>query len=336
MSANSAFTSRRQFLGIAATAAAAAMVSRVSAAEGTPPPAPKKPHNPFVYAFKVGEMEAWSISDGHMLFREGVNLMWPEEARPAMRDDLKIRGERLDALPMYINILVLRSGNEVAIFDAGFGRVSNPDLGWLAEGLKQIGIEHGAVTAAFLSHAHADHIGGFVTDGKPTFHNAALYALKSEVDFWRSPEPDFSKTKRPRGQLPGMIRDARNKFDVLQPNLQLLKGGETVFNGAVVVEAAPGHTAGHLICRVQSGQESLLHLMDVAHHHSLMFTDPAWNIAFDHDAEQAVDTRKKLFAKLSITHERTYGFHLPWPGLGRIAARGTGYGWDAERWVWSS
>jgi glyoxylase-like metal-dependent hydrolase (beta-lactamase superfamily II) len=329
-------SSRRQFLGVAVTSAATVLVRPLSAAEGSAQPAPAKPRNPFVYAFKIGEMEAWSISDGHMLFRDGINLMWPEAARPAMLEDLKLRGERLDALPMYINVLVLRSGHEVAIFDAGFGRVSNRDLGWVAEGLAQIGIAPDAVTAAFLSHAHADHIGGFVTDGKPVFRNAALYILKAEVDFWRSPEPDFSKTKRPKGQLPGMIRDARNKFDILQPNLQLLKGGEVLLNGAVTVEAAPGHTAGHLICRVQSGEQSLLHFMDVAHHHSLMFTDPAWNIAFDHDPEQAVDTRKKLFARLAGTHERAYGFHLPWPGLGRVAARGSSYGWDAERWIWGS
>src|SRR5262245_38358702 len=325
--------SRRQFLGVALSTAATAMVSPISAAEISAQPAPTKPRNPFVYAFTIGEMEAWSISDGHMLFREGVNLMWPEAARPAMLEDLKLRGERLDALPMYINILVVRSGREVAIFDAGFGRVTNPDLGWVAEGLAQIGIAPDAVTAAFLSHAHADHIGGFVADGKPVFRNAALHALKAEVDFWRSPEPDFSKSKRAKGPLPGMVRDARNKFDVLQPNLQLLKGGEVVLNGAVTVEAAPGHTAGHLICRVQSGEQSLLHFMDVAHHHTLMFTDPAWNIAFDHDPEQAVDTRKKLFARLAATHERAYGFHLPWPGLGRVTARGTGYGWARERWL---
>lgn len=279
-------------------------------------------------------MEAWSISDGNAFLREGLNLMWPEAARPAMREDLQQRGERLDALPLYVNILVIRWAREVAIFDAGFGRGSNPDLGWAAEGLAQIGIAPEAVTAAFLSHAHADHIGGFVAQEKPVFPNAAVYALQAEVDFWRSPEPDFSQSKRDKKPLPGMIADARRKFDILQPQLQLLKGGEVLLGGAVTVEAAPGHTAGHLICRVQSGGQSLLHLMDVAHHHSLMFTDPTWNIAFDHHPAQAVETRQKVFARLASTHERAYGFHLPWPGLGRVAARAAGYGWEAERWSW--
>lgn len=330
---NSPFASRRQFLGAAVTSAATALVRPVSA-EGTAPPVPAKERNPFVYAFRIGEMEAWSISDGSALLREGIGLMWPEEERPAMIEDLKLRGERLDALPLYINILVVRSGKEVALFDAGFGKVTNPDLGWLEQGLAQIGIAPEAVTAAFLSHAHVDHINGFVKDNKPVFTNAALHALQAEVDFWRSPEPDFSKSKRDKKPLPNMIKNARDKFDVLQPNLQLLKGGEVLLNGAVTVEAAPGHTDGHLICRVQSGQESLLHIMDVAHHHTLMFTNPDWGVAFDHHPDQARETRKKVFSKLAATHERAYGFHLPWPGLGRVTTRGTGYGWEAERWSW--
>ena len=79
-----------------------------------------------------------------------------------------------------------------------------------------------------------------------------------------------------------------------------------------------------------------MHFMDVAHHHTLMFTDPGWGIAFDHEPDQAIDTRKKLFAKLAATHERAYGFHLPWPGIGRVLPRAQGYAWEPERWSWGS
>jgi glyoxylase-like metal-dependent hydrolase (beta-lactamase superfamily II) len=262
--------------------------------------------------------------------------MWPEADRPAMLQDLQAHNERTDALPLYVNILVVKSGNEIAIFDSGFGRGRNPDIGWVGEALASSGIAPEKVTAAFLSHAHADHIGGFVAANKPVFPNAALYTLQTEVDFWRSPEPDFSHSKRAKGPLPNMIKDARNKFDVLQPNLQLLKGGESLLGGAITIDPAPGHTSGHSIFRIKSGKESLLHFMDLAHHHTLMFTNPGWGIAFDHLPEQAIDTRKKVFSKLAATHERAYGFHLPWPGIGRVVPRGQGYAWEAERWSWGS
>jgi glyoxylase-like metal-dependent hydrolase (beta-lactamase superfamily II) len=335
-------SSRRNFLSHAATTLAAATLlprpgNGAEAKAAAPAPTqPTKPRNAFAYRFAIGELEAWSISDGHMLFREGLNLMWPESDRGAMREDLVAHGERIDALPLYVNILVVKLGSEVAIFDAGFGRGRNPEIGWVADALASIPIAPEKVTHAFLSHAHADHLNGFVTGNKPLFPNAALHCLRAEVDFWRAPEPDFSRSKRAKGPLPNMIKTVRANFDILQPNLQLHPGRLSLLNDAITLEPAPGHTAGHAVFRIRSGQESLLHFMDVAHHHTLMFSNPAWGIAFDHEPDVAIDTRKKLFAQLAATRERAYGFHLPWPGIGRITPRGSGYAWEGERWSWGS
>lgn len=323
-------TSRRDFLRLAP---ALALPAAIGAPVG-PTPTPRR--NPFAYRFQVGGIEAWSISDGHMAFREGLGLMWPEEARPAMRDELVRLGERTDALPLYVNILVARIGREVLVCDGGFGSGRNPDIGWLAEGLALAGVEPSEVTRAFLSHAHADHIGGLVRQGRPFFPNAAVHCLAEEVAFWRSPDPDFSRSRRAKGPLPGMIRDAREKFDVLQPHLEFVRPGDQLLGGALEVIGAPGHTAGHAMLRLRSGDASLLHLMDVVHHHALMFADPSWGIAFDHEPAQAIATRRQVLARLAGERERAYGFHLPWPGLGRVVPAGAGYAWAAERWSWGS
>src|SRR5688572_3962060 len=260
--------SRRRFLGAATAALAAAVLPRTLAgAETKSPAASAKPRNPFTYRFTIGEFEAWSISDGHMLFRDGLNLMWPDTDRSSMREDLVTHGERTDALPLYVNILVVRLGDEVAIFDAGFGRGRNPETGWVLDALASIAIAPEKITQAFLSHAHADHLNGFVAGNQLVFPNAALHCLESEVNFWRSPEPDFSKSRRAKGPLPNMIRDARARFDVLQPNLQLHKPRVSLLNDAITLEPAPGHTDGHAVFRIRSGEQSLFHLVDVAHHH---------------------------------------------------------------------
>jgi glyoxylase-like metal-dependent hydrolase (beta-lactamase superfamily II) len=311
----------------------------VAAAESTTvvnPALPARNHvNPFVYRFNIGAIEAWSISDGHLLFKEGVGLMWPPGKRSEMSQNLVDHGERTDGIPLYVNILVLRYGREVVLFDAGFGLRTNPNIGWLADGLASIGITSDQVTQTILSHGHADHVGGFVRDGKPVYPNAALRVMKAEVDFWRSAQPDFSKSHR-RDNIPNMIRDVRHALDVLQPNLQQHRDGDQILNGAITFEAAPGHTEGHCVLRVQNGGDSLIHLMDIAHHHLLMFADPSWFIEFDHLPELAVATRKKVFGRISTTRERAYGFHLPWPGIGRVLPSGNSFKWDSERWSWGS
>src|SRR4051812_2738499 len=219
--------SRRQFLGSAAAAIATAGIASHSTAAETKPSTAKS-RNPFTYRFNIGEFEAYSISDGHGMFRPGVSLMWPEADRPAMQEDLVRHGERTDGLPLYVNVLLVRMGNEIAIFDSGFGRGTNPNTGWLMDALAAIEVDPAKVTQSFLSHAHSDHIGGFVAANKAVFPNAAFHCLKEEVAFWRSPSPDFSHSKRAKGPLPGMIKDARAKFDVLQPSMELHRDGDEV------------------------------------------------------------------------------------------------------------
>jgi glyoxylase-like metal-dependent hydrolase (beta-lactamase superfamily II) len=323
---------RRAFLGSALTAAGGVVAVRAQDSKIEVKPQ----RNPIVYHFKIGEFDAWSISDGGLYFNEGLDLMWPQEERPAMNQWLAERGERTDRLPLYVNVLAVRIGTEVVIFDAGFGPGNNPNLGWALEGLRQVGITPEQVTAGFLSHSHVDHLAGFVRDGKPMFPNAAFIYLPEEYEFWHSPEPDFSKSRRDPKPLPDLIRQVRADFEVLRPNWQPVADGTEMFNGAVTVLAAPGHTAGHAIFRIRSGKESLLHLMDLSHHHGLMFHKPEWNIAFDHDPVQAIDTRKKVFAMAAAERTRCYGFHVPFPGLGNLVAQGDGYLWHPEPWAWGA
>src|SRR5690606_33632777 len=82
--------SRRQFIGTGFTALAAAglPLSPQPVSAQSSGASRRNQSNPFVYRFEIGEIEAWSISDGHMLFKEGVGLMWPKEQRDAMAREL--------------------------------------------------------------------------------------------------------------------------------------------------------------------------------------------------------------------------------------------------------
>ncbi len=324
--------SRRHF---AATALAIwpALLSSPAQAETLPPPF----RQPFVHRFAIGSLEAFSISDCDLAFREGLDLMHPANERDAMRREMQRHGESLESLPLYVNLLVIKTGQEVALFDAGFGPSSNPRMGWLQDGLASVGIRPEQLTAAFLSHAHADHLNGFVKDGRPAFPNAAIHLLPEELAFWRTPKPDFSRSRRDPLGIPNMIREVRGHFDSLAKVLQPAAAGSSLFGGRVQIESAPGHTAGHACFRIRSEGQELLHLMDLAHHHLLMFANPAWNIAFDHDPDLAIRTRQRYWADAAAQRSRCYGFHLPWPGLGHIVQDDSNhYRWWAERWQWQA
>ena len=130
--------SRRAFL-----ASSAVLFSKAGAAAApeTPTPAAAPFRNPSIYRFNIGEIEAFSISDGHSLIRPAMGMMHPESDRPVMQKLMEDNFERLDGIPLYVNILVLRKGKEVAIFDAGFGKSGNSNWGWFFDALDAINIK---------------------------------------------------------------------------------------------------------------------------------------------------------------------------------------------------
>jgi len=327
------YSNRRQFMKISGLAATAGIIGTPSlSAEEKKPGAAFR--NPWVYHFKIGELDAWSISDGFMKINAGLSIMYPETERENMAQALKDHSEPLDHIPLYVNVMVIRKGNEIAVIDAGFGGPEKKNRGWFMAGLEQIGIHPDQVTHTFLSHTHSDHIAGFTTDGKPTFKNAAFYITPEEYNYWRSPNPDFSKTKRNPKAIPGMIKQAQKHLEILTPVKEFTPVGTSLLGGAITVENGFGHTPGHAIFRIRSGDDELLHMVDLAHNHLLMFQNPTWKIGWDNNLELAAQTRKRVFTEASTKKTRVYGFHLPFPGLGRIVKQGKGYRWEAERLVW--
>lgn len=290
--------------------------------------------NPWIYQFKIGELDAWSISDGFMHFGQGLNLMYPVSEREKMAEVLKAHREPLDKIPLYVNVLVIKKDKEIAIFDAGFGGQASLRKGWLGQALEKIGIKPEQITASFLSHCHVDHIEGFVADGKPAFPNAGLHITPEEFAFWRAKEPDFSLTKRNPKSIPGMVKMAKRNLEILSPQKIITKAGSEVLGGAVTIEDGFGHTPGHAIYRIKSGDEELLHIVDLAHHHLLMFQNPNWAIGLDNIPKLAVQTRKRVFAQATAKRTRCYGFHLPFPGLGVITGNEKSYAWKPERLEW--
>ena len=331
-------SNRRQFL-TTSLGSTLGLTALSPGQEKTDEPAPASPliHGaPHIYPFRIGDAEAWSISDAYFPIKKGVKMMHPEDARPAMTELLKSEGRNPEeGIPLYANVLVIRTDQETVIFDSGFGGQENERMGWLTSGLALAGIPADSITAAFLSHSHGDHLNGFVRDNQIVFPNAEIHLLQSEIDFWRAHEPDFSETHRDKKNLPKMVESVRNHFDtlagVLQPHPQKKT---TLLNGLVTVEPAPGHTKGHAAFRIKSGGEEFLHLVDLAHHDLLMFADPNWTINFDHHPKQAVETRKVFWAEAAAKGTRCFGFHLPFPGIGSIIKAGPGYRWAPEPWRW--
>jgi glyoxylase-like metal-dependent hydrolase (beta-lactamase superfamily II) len=94
----------------------------------------------------------------------------------------------------------------------------------------------------------------------------------------------------------------------------------------VVATRTGGHTPGHCVVRVASGNDRLMFAGDAVF--AVGFEHPDWYNGFEHDPEEAARVRVRLLRELAETGAQLVATHLPFPSVGHVAVDG-----DAFRWV---
>ena len=92
---------------------------------------------------------------------------------------------------------------------------------------------------------------------------------------------------------------------------------------------APGIQQGS-INLTYSEQDGLIIGGDALTHPIISFQYPQWKPVADHVPDQAVETRKKLLDRLATDRSKLIGYHLPFPGLGRVERKDGAYRYVAD------
>jgi glyoxylase-like metal-dependent hydrolase (beta-lactamase superfamily II) len=135
----------------------------VASRSGRPEPEELVPSR---YAVRVGEIDVLVVSDGVLpLPTKMLGHNVAETARASWLNDMFLPS---DAFDWSLNVVVVRSGEQVILIDAGLGL--DPDLnlpraGQLIKRLEAAGIDLGSVTDVVLTHMHMDHVGGLLVEG---------------------------------------------------------------------------------------------------------------------------------------------------------------------------
>jgi len=281
------------------------------------------------YALKVGEIEVLVVSDGVLpLPTETLATNAAPEVRAAWLQDMFLPP---DAFDWPLNVLVVRSGDQTILVDAGLGGQfpGFPRAGMFPKRLEAAGIDLESVTDIVITHMHMDHVGGLLVDDvkRRLRPDVRIHVEASEVAFWTA--PDFSHTTMP-GPVPGVLRTTARRFaDEYQSQLRIFEEQHEVAPG-VLAWRTGGHTPGHCVVRLTSGGERLSFLGDAIF--PVGFEHPEWHNGFEHDPEESVRVRVRLLQDAVDTGELLVAAHLPFPSVGRVAADGDVFRWVATYW----
>ncbi|MBV8400663.1 MAG: MBL fold metallo-hydrolase [Acetobacteraceae bacterium] len=308
---------RRQALATVAAGAAALTLPRAARAK-MPMNLPQAPQ---YYRFKLGNAECTIITDGLLPLGNPedsfIHIDKAEIARELQDNFLPLHSANLEQ-----NVLVVNFGDRVVLFDTGMGtdKLFGDSTGKMMPGLHQAGIDPSNVDAVVMSHAHIDHCGGLVVDGKPNFPNAQYFIGEPDFDYWTSDE----KIPKDYPARPHFLNQARNNLLPVKDRTTFYKDGQEIVPGVTAL-SAPGHTVSHTIFMINSGNDQLCYIADLAHHPVLLLERPRTHFKYDTDPAQSAESRVRYMTMFADNRIPILAYHFAWPGIGHVAKQGDGF-----------
>ena len=279
------------------------------------------------YRYKVGDIEVTAFHEG-----TGARPLDAAFVRNAPLDQVQAALAKAflptDKLNITFTTLVLKTGGKTVLIDTGFADNGGPTTGQTYRNLPAAGIDPKAIDTVVFSHFHGDHIqGARLKDGTLAYPNARMMVPEPEWAFWMD---EGQMSRAPDGLKPG-FQAVRRVFGPEASKVERFAWGKEILPGITALEA-PGHTPGHTIFAIASGNARLLAVSDITNHPALFVRNPDWSAVFDMDADQARATRRRVLDMAAADKLQLAFYHAPFPATGHIAKDGNGFEFVPVQW----
>ncbi len=223
-----------------------------------------------------------------------------------------------------VNGYLVNTGEKLVLIDTGAASLFGPTLGRLIANLKAAGYQPEQIDEVYITHMHADHVGGLMAGDKLAFPNATVRADKADADFWLSQANMDKAPDSAKGFFKGAMASL-NPY-VAAGKFKTFDGDTAMVNGIKAVSTR-GHTPGHSSYLIESKGQKMMIWGDLMHVAAVQFTNPEVTIQFDSDPAAAAPQRAKAYAAAAADGYYVGITHVSFPGIGKLRADGKGYVW---------
>ena len=274
--------------------AAALLLSLPLFAQAAPPMAGGQA--PGWHRMKLGSFEVTALNDGIFKLPVDKLLQTPDPTLVARRLQEAYLGIPLDTS---VNAYLIHTGEKLVMIDTGHNAAGGAPTGLLLGHLKASGYSPEQVDEIYITHFHGDHINGLTDkDGKAIYPNATVRADERESGFWLGDEasaPDGARGGIANAKRVMKPYQAAGRFKPFDGATELVKGVRSV--------PTYGHTPGHTIYVVESGDDKLVLWGDLMHVAAVQFKNPEVTIQFDSDPKAAGPQRFQAYDNAACDQE---------------------------------
>lgn len=284
---------------------------------------------PLVQSRAVGSLRIHALQaglqqlDGGAMFGVVPKTLW----------ERRIPADAKNRIPLGMRCLLIEHPDGLVLVDTGAGNkesekfygiygIENAPVGavgptQLESALAEAGFSPGDVTMVIDSHLHFDHAGGntHVAEAgevKLSFPNATYIVRRGEWDWAHRTNERTAASYFEHNYEP--LRLA-GRLELVDTDIELLKG--------ISLRRTPGHTPHHQGILVESGNERLFYLADLAP--TTSHVPLPWIMGYDVEPLVTLETKRTLWAE-AVRENWTVMFeHDAANAFGRIVADGRGY-----------
>jgi len=287
---------------------------------------------PLVQSRTVGSLRVHALQaglqrlDGGAMFGVVPKTLW----------ERKIPADEKNRIPLGMRCLLVEHPDALVLIDTGVGDketekfhaiygIENAPIGatgptQLESALREAGFKAADVGLVINSHLHFDHAGGNTRrgeDGTPalSFPNARYVVRRGEWEWAHRTNERTSASYFSHNFDP--VR-AAGRLELVDEDVEILPG--------ISLRLTPGHTPHHQGILVESGNERLFYLADVAP--TAAHVPLPWIMGYDVEPLVTLESKRRLWTE-AIADRWTVMFeHDAEHAFGRIVQDGKGYSCD--------
>jgi glyoxylase-like metal-dependent hydrolase (beta-lactamase superfamily II) len=190
------------------------------------------------------------------------------------------------------------------------------------ERLAKAGAQPDEIDYVMCTHLHHDHVGWNtqLRDGRwvPTFPNARYAISKTDFEYYRKLDSDDKTAPAELGTFRECV------LPLVEAGRAELVSGDHRLNEHIELMPAPGHSAGHVVFKLETAGERAVFTGDVFHH-LLQVYYPDWNFPKNSDPEQARASRRRVLEHCASSGALVLPAHVGAPFAGHIEATDRGF-----------